>query len=108
MFCKNCGAELTEQSNFCPYCGSEEIALLPTHCRCCGAKLLDQTEDYCCEKCRARGEEMWRREKKKRQKNLRDPLFRIVRETETYNRKHGVHLSYGQFVCMKERGRLGR
>ncbi len=22
MFCKNCGAELTEQSNFCPYCGS--------------------------------------------------------------------------------------
>ena len=21
-FCKNCGAELTEQSNFCPYCGS--------------------------------------------------------------------------------------
>lgn len=22
MYCKNCGAELTEQSNFCPYCGS--------------------------------------------------------------------------------------
>ena len=22
MFCGNCGAELTAQSNFCPYCGN--------------------------------------------------------------------------------------
>ena len=22
MYCENCGAELTAQTNFCPYCGS--------------------------------------------------------------------------------------
>ncbi len=94
-----------ERVSLCPLCGGTDIHPAPTHCRCCGAKLYDTIGEYCCEKCRLRGEEMWRLERKKRKKQEKDPLYLLVRETEEYNRKNGTRLSYGQFVFIKEESR---
>ena len=94
-----------EKLYLCPYCGSERIQTAATHCRCCGAKLFEQTGEYCCEKCRTRGKEMWRHEKKKRKKLAAEPLFQIVREVDEYNRNHTKKVSYGTYVFLKEHSR---
>lgn len=115
-YCRDCGFEFEapeiitethglsappyERDLCCPRCkGRRFREKVGGYCRCCGAKLTGQT-DYCSEKCRAKGEAMWRRELKRRSRSLSDPLNKIVRETDDYNRENGTRYSYGQYVAL--------
>ncbi|MCQ2478074.1 MAG: hypothetical protein MJ091_02490 [Clostridia bacterium] len=69
------------------------------HCRCCGARLKDGKTEYCNERCRRRGQRLWRLEQIRRRKWLSDPIGHTVRNVEEYNKSHGTNLSYGQFVA---------
>lgn len=83
----------------CPLCKSTNIHEKNlTHCRCCGAKLTHGGE-YCSEDCRIRGEEMWRRERLHRRLVNANPISRIIKETEAYNKAHGTDYSYGEYVA---------
>lgn len=115
LICSDCGSQFEkpdtyrethgfnsppfEEKRCCPFCKSTNIHEKNlTHCRCCGAKLTDGGE-YCSEACRRRGEEMWRRQRRMRRLAKANPISRIVREVEEYNRAHGTDYSYGKYVA---------
>ena len=115
LICSDCGSQFEkpeiylethgfnappfEERRCCPFCKSANIhekAL--THCRCCGAKLPEGRE-YCSESCRRRGEAMWRAERLRRRLAKANPISRIIKETEEYNKTHGTDYSYGEYVA---------
>ena len=116
-YCSDCGCEfetaavLTETHGFtsppfeerrgCPLCGSGNIKeKAVSYCRCCGARLGNTEKEYCSPSCRKRGEEMRRREIKKKKLIFSSPLFETVREVDEYNRNNGTDYSYGQYVTL--------
>lgn len=116
-YCMKCGCEFetaavfTETHGFtsppfeelrcCPLCGSGSIKpKAVSYCRCCGARLAKQDEEYCSPSCRKKGEEMRRREMKKKRLVFSSPLFETVREVDEYNRKNRTDYSYGQYVTL--------
>lgn len=115
LICSDCGNEFEkpathtethsldtppfEERVCCPFCKSSNIREKnTTHCRCCGAKLRER-EEYCSEACRRKGEAMWHRERILHRLFLANPISRIVREAEQYNKAHGTSYSYGQYVA---------
>ena len=79
----------------CPYCNSSNFKTKAyTHCRCCGAKLLDKSSDYCSEDCKIRGRMLLKNE------TLHNPLNMLIRELERYNKTHSTNYSYGQYVAI--------
>lgn len=115
LICSDCGSQFEkpdtyrethgfnsppfEEKRCCPFCKSTNIHEKNlTHCRCCGAKLTDGGE-YCSEACRRRGEEMWRRQRRMRRLAKANPISRIAREVDEYNRAHGTDYSYGKYVA---------
>lgn len=90
-----------ETVSCCPYCKSTDIRQKNTeHCRCCGAHLKEGVQEYCSERCRIRGEELWRKERQRRDEQYQNPLSKIIRELEHYNAEHGTKLSYGEYVAL--------
>ena len=90
-----------EERRCCPLCGSGEIKpQAVSYCRCCGAKLASGEKEYCSPSCRKRGEEMRRREMKKKRLIFFSPIFETVREVDEYNRKNRTDYSYGQYVTL--------
>ena len=90
-----------EERRCCPLCGSGEIKpQAVSYCRCCGAKLASGEKEYCSTSCRKRGEEMRRREMKKKRLIFFSPIFETVREVDEYNRKNRTDYSYGQYVTL--------
>ncbi len=88
----------------CPDCKSTAFyEKITTHCRCCGAKLVDSQEEYCCEACEKRGRLLRKRQLKKRQLAIKSPLGIIIKEIELYNKINNKNLSYGQYVALVER-----
>ncbi len=85
----------------CPRCRSSSFEKIePKYCHYCGAKLKDNQENYCGEPCKIKGEKL-RKKELQRQKLLSDSdLFRIVRETENYNKQHRKKYSYGQYTAL--------
>ena len=115
-YCQDCGVEFEmplivtethslttppyEKLYVCPSCkGMSYREKLSTHCRCCGAKLLNTNSDYCNDECKKRGKAMWEAERKRRRLTFTNPIAIIIRETEEYNRSHGTNYSYGQYVA---------
>ena len=88
-----------EKRDVCPYCSESAAVEIVTYCRCCGAK-MHREELYCCDACRKRAETIWEHEK--RRKRAEEPINRILRQKEIYNRRHGTAYSYGQYVAHKE------
>lgn len=116
-YCKNCGKEFEKPEKtyethhlsnppfellyVCPTCKSSNFyEKSSTHCRCCGSRLPSGVSEYCSHSCKIKGEKMWRRELKKRQADLKDPLKMIVKECNIYNNSHGTRYSYGQYVAL--------
>ena len=116
-YCKNCGKEFEKPEKsyethllshppfeliyICPNCKSQNFHLKNlTHCRCCGSRLPSGTTEYCSPSCKLKGEKMWRKELKKRQAELKDPLKMLVKECAIYNTTHGTRYSYGQYVAL--------
>lgn len=116
-YCSDCGCEFEtaavltethglasppfEERRCCPLCGSGNIKTEEiSYCRCCGAKLGTGEKEYCSSSCRKRGEEMRRRETKKRKLIFSSPLFQTVREVDEYNQKNHTDYSYGQYVTL--------
>ena len=115
--CLECGYEfknpvrLTEKHNLdnppyeniyvCPICKStnfEEKKIY--YCNCCGAKLFDNKTDYCSEACKIKGEKLWAKELQRKKLLTDSPVYSLVREVESYNRKNGTNYSYGQYVAL--------
>ena len=117
-YCPDCGYEFATPKKICerhsldtpPY---EEISVCPncknsdfykktsTHCRCCGAKLADNKNEYCSDICRDKGIKMWKRQLKKRQLRNQSPINAFVAELEYYNKQNKTLLSYGQYESIK-------
>lgn len=115
IVCSDCGSEFEkpeiyreahslsappfEKRRCCPFCKSENIHEKSlTHCRCCGARLINGDE-YCSDRCRERGEAMWRRERLRRRLLKANPISRIIKAADEYNAAHGTNYSYGEFVA---------
>ncbi len=85
----------------CPRCNSTNFEKFQTDfCRCCGARLKENQNDYCSPSCEKRGEKLWKREINKKRILTDSPIFKVVRENEKYNKLHGTNLSYGQFSAL--------
>ncbi len=85
----------------CPRCSSTNYKKTQSDfCRCCGARLREGKTDYCSMSCKKRGEKLWQRELNRKKILTDNPLFKVLRENEAYNKKHGTRLSYGQFVAL--------
>ena len=122
-FCNNCKTEFDwpikvyekhtlsgppyESRYVCPPCRStDHQKLYSEYCHCCGAKLKVKGMDYCCDKCKRKGEKLWRTQTARKKLICDSALYQKVREAEEYNRKHGANLSYGQYVALtKMKGR---
>lgn len=115
-YCINCSEEFEEPKKIienhgfssppyeevlvCPFCFSPDFfETRAVYCKCCGAKLKGRNKVYCSDKCRERGLKLWKKELKRKQINLTNPLNSIVRELEEYNKKNNTLLSYGQYIA---------
>lgn len=88
----------------CPFCASGDfVEISATHCRSCGAKLLKEGEKYCSRECEIRGNTLKRKSSKRLKYELNDPVWKIVREIESYNKKRKTTLSYGTYVAFIEK-----
>ncbi|MEE1240092.1 MAG: hypothetical protein UHO61_09255 [Acutalibacteraceae bacterium] len=116
-YCLNCGFEFENAEIFtethgltfppfeerlcCPFCASGNIKTKDiSYCRCCGARLGHSEKEYCSPSCRKRGEEMRRREIKKKKLIFSSSLFKTVREVDEYNKNNHTDYSYGQYVTL--------
>lgn len=116
-YCKNCGFEFSEPEKtyethafsdtpfeliyICPNCKSGNFREKNlTHCRCCGSRLPKGHNEYCSESCKSKGEKLWQKEFKRRNRDLKDPLKMLVRECRNYNLQHNTSYSYGQYVAI--------
>lgn len=90
-----------ETYSLCPICKSTDIEEITYFCKCCGARLKENTE-YCSEHCRARGEAMLKREQKNKEFLENSPILKTVRAADEYNRTHGTNLTYGQYAAFIE------
>ncbi len=116
LICSDCGSQFEKPDTYaethgfnsppfegkrcCPFCKSTNIHEKNlTHCRCCGAKLTNAGGEYCSDACRRRGEELWRRERLRRKLANANPISRIIKEAEEYNRAHGTDYTYGEYVA---------
>lgn len=114
--CKNCGCEFHtaktdyqnhgllnppyEEISVCPNCKSTNFKEKEvTHCRCCGAKLLNGEEEYCSPACEKLGIALRKKEQKRRKERSESPLFKMVAEVDEYNSLHNTKYSYGQYVA---------
>jgi len=117
FYCKKCGFEFAspqkiyerhsldtppfEELVVCPSCGSQSFyEKKVTHCRCCGARILNSNSDYCSERCRERGEKLYELERKRRKIREKCPINEIVKKVEEYNRVNKTNYSYGQYVAL--------
>lgn len=93
----------------CPRCKTTNYTKAYTsHCRCCGAKLRSSENDYCSDECRLRGERL-RKKELKRKKLIEDsPLYRFVREVESYNKQKGTKYSYGKYAALIKTAEKGK
>ncbi len=88
-----------EEFYVCPFCNSGRVSKIPVqHCACCGAKIKN-SEKYCSEECRIRGEYLWAKQRREKDYWQNHPLYVAVREVEEYNKQHGTHLSYGEYFA---------
>ncbi len=90
-----------EKFTVCPHCKGENIKIIETrHCKCCGARLkYENRGEYCNERCRKRGERLWKLEEQRRKKRMNSPLNEVLNKLKEYNEEHKTRLSYGQFVA---------
>ena len=85
----------------CPLCAGELIISAPEYCRYCGSRLTGEEKDgFCTDNCRRLGKKLWTKEMRRRRKIKEDPIARVLRMLDTYNREHSTKYSYGQFVSL--------
>ena len=122
FYCNKCGYEFDKPTKIFETQGGdsppfEEILICPdckstdfhekdsTHCRCCGAKLTKDAEDYCSDSCRKKGELLWQKQLRRRKLQEENPLNSIIKEIINYNLLNKTDYSYGQYVALVENKR---
>lgn len=99
-FCENCGSSF-EKNITCPFCNSNDIRVADfTHCRCCGARLIEGQKEYCSDECKKKGKILWERERRRKRLSLISPLNLVLKEIAEYNKQHNTKLSYGEYVAL--------
>ncbi len=123
--CKTCGGKfLTPQKIYethgfstppyeeifiCPICNSSAFKKIThTHCRCCGALLINTEKEYCSKACKQKGEKLWKQQMERFKLEFDSPLNVILREIKAYNSENGTNYSYGQYVALKFLERKGQ
>lgn len=118
-FCLNCGQNFErpekviekhnldsapyEEYKVCPCCKSQEFNLvIPSHCKCCGRKLLKNQKEFCSETCREINAILRRSEKRRRNLDYNSDINIVLREVESFNKLHKTRLSYGKYVSAEQ------
>ena len=84
----------------CPFCGGKEIKeMVYTHCKCCGARMKNTNREYCSDICEKKGKKIWEKQNQKINKEKSNPINKVLRELNEYNKKSKSKLSYGQYVA---------
>lgn len=116
-YCPDCGSEfekpkqINEKHGFteppyevflvCPHCNSNSFyPKSTTHCRCCGAKLIDGQIEFCSNECKIKGMKLRTEQLKQKIIKINGLLSTFVNEIETQNKKYGTNYSYGQYVSL--------
>ena len=90
-----------ELLSVCPNCkGTNFYEKITTHCRSCGARLMNNEKDYCSKKCRENGENLSKIERRRRKQMSESPLNEIIRQVNAYNKQNNTKYSYGQYVAL--------
>ena len=117
FYCKECGFEFNkpkrileghgftsppfEEIFVCPNCYSEGFVRRKiTHCRCCGARIIDKGSRYCSARCKERGERLYALELKRRKLREESPINEIIKKLKEYNELNNTNYSYGQYVAL--------
>lgn len=118
--CNNCGNEFDspavieekhaletppyEKIYVCPRCKTTDYENAEyRYCRCCGARLSQKDELYCSSRCESNGKKLYQKELAQKRQLADSPLYKLVREIESYNLKSQKRLSYGQYVSLFKR-----
>ena len=94
IVCSDCGSEFEKPEI---YREAHSLSAPPfEERRCCP---FCNGDEYCSDRCRERGEAMWRRERLRRRLLKANPISRIIKAADEYNAAHGTNYSYGEFVA---------
>ncbi len=115
-YCKSCNKRFenpilkteTHRLNFppferlylCPFCQAtnfEEVKT--THCRCCGARIIEKQGEFCSDRCKIRFEKLHKAEYKHKKQVNDSAIYKFLREVDQYNKQHNTKYSYGQYVA---------
>jgi DNA-directed RNA polymerase subunit RPC12/RpoP len=92
-------SEPYEEMRVCPFCESHLIFKVePRYCHYCGARVRGE-KDYCCAECERKGIRAYRAQERRREEMAKHPLMQAVREVDTYNKRTGKRLSYGEYFA---------
>lgn len=95
-----------ERIKRCPICHSTDYEEVKnTHCKFCGSKLRVSGE-YCSDRCAKAGRYYFELEKRNREKFKNSAIASTVREIAEYNRLHGTKYSYGEYISLKDGGKI--
>ena len=117
FYCKKCGFEFEkpqtiyeqhglnqppfEEVKICPNCHSKSFYEKKiTHCRCCGARMLNSYSIYCSPRCREKGEKLYELERKRKRMREESPISEIIKRVKKYNKDNNTNYSYGQYVAL--------
>lgn len=90
-----------ESFSVCPFCRSTDFKeVIASHCRCCGARILDDKNGFCSNACKVQYERLKKAEYKCKKQAFESPLYSLLREVEEYNKLHKTSFSYGQYVAI--------
>ncbi len=90
-----------EKLYLCPFCSSQNFKEIKAYyCRCCGAKIINSSKEFCSDGCKIRFEKLQRAEYKRKKQIYESPLNILIRELESYNKAHKTNYSYGQYVAV--------
>ena len=85
----------------CPFCNSTNFKKIEIgYCKCCGRRLNNPTDFYCCEGCRLNAIKLNKQEALRKQALKENPLNILIKEVEQYNATHKTNYSYGQYVTI--------
>ncbi len=90
-----------EKLYLCPFCKTTNFTEIEiSHCKCCGARIIDGQGEFCSDKCKVRFEKLKREEYKRKRQTEDNAVYKFMREVERYNKKHNTKYSYGQYVAL--------
>ena len=95
-----------ERRKLCPFCDSENYEEKKNQfCRFCGRRLKEEGE-YCSRRCKVSGKNAYKRDRERAEQQAASPVVKTIKELALYNKEHGTKYSYGQFISLRQAGKI--